>query len=340
MIELLDPSTVLQDQAAQATWNKIAASSYQADPFCCRTEWQLSYVETMSPNRKVLIHEEGGSQLTFALNRFRGRRNLLTPLETTWLFGSPLLGEHSMDLLADRLPEILSMENESGPINGLIISAIPNEGELRNQLIKQLGPHARLRAVREEGVCAASLSGGLDGYLSRRSPSFRKGIRKQSSKASREGVTFERQSPQTVQAAEDVYQRMIDVELKSWKGIGECGMAEDNISPYYACMINRLALGGNARVIFARHEGTDIGYIFGGLGSDCYRGQQFSFDDKWKKYSIGNLMQLEKIRWLCEDNIARYEMGPTMAYKSHWTEEVVSIHACLVEPTIQRRVNP
>jgi CelD/BcsL family acetyltransferase involved in cellulose biosynthesis len=32
-------------------------------------------------------------------------------------------------------------------------------------------------------------------------------------------------------------------------------------------------------------------------------------------------MQLEKIRWLCEEGVSRYDMGPLMDYKRHWTEK-------------------
>ena len=89
-------------------------------------------------------------------------------------------------------------------------------------------------------------------------------------------------------------------------------------------MIRRLAVRGAARVMFARHEGRDIGFIFGGMLGPCYRGQQFSYDAAWKDLSIGNLLQVEQVRWLCEEGAVRYDMGTAsgeaMAYKRHWTE--------------------
>ena len=90
-------------------------------------------------------------------------------------------------------------------------------------------------------------------------------------------------------------------------------------------MMKRLALSKNARVILARHEGKDIGYIFGGMAGKVYRGQQFSFDDQWRSSSIGNVLQFEQIKWLCEEGSTRYDMGPLnghkMGYKRHWTEK-------------------
>ena len=51
----------------------------------------------------------------------------------------------------------------------------------------------------------------------------------------------------------------------------------------------------------ALHEGKDIGFIFGSMAGQIYRGQQFSFDDSWSHASIGNVLQTEQIKWLCEE---------------------------------------
>ena len=50
----------------------------------------------------------------------------------------------------------------------------------------------------------------------------------------------------------------------------------------------------------------------------------FSYDQSVAALSIGTLLQLEKIRWLCQDGIQRYDMGISgggrIAYKRHWAE--------------------
>ena len=88
--------------------------------------------------------------------------------------------------------------------------------------------------------------------------------------------------------------------------------------------------------MFAMHEGKDIGFIFGGMAGSCYRGQQFSYDVDWKAFSIGDLLQLNQLLWLCEEGAVRYDMGmsdhPSMAYKTHWAEMELSLHACLLLP--------
>jgi CelD/BcsL family acetyltransferase involved in cellulose biosynthesis len=101
-------------------------------------------------------------------------------------------------------------------------------------------------------------------------------------------------------------------------------MAEPPAIDFYRAMLRRLALTGDARVILARSADQDIGFIFGGMCAGIYRGQQFSFDSEWARFSVGSLMQWEQVRWLCEENAHRYDMGPilapAMAYKRHWTE--------------------
>lgn len=85
-----------------------------------------------------------------------------------------------------------------------------------------------------------------------------------------------------------------------------------------------MAKSASARVIFARHGERDIGFIFGSVAGAYYRGQQFSYDDAWGAYSIGNILQLEQVRQLCEEGGERYDMGPLlgsrMGYKRHWAE--------------------
>ena len=105
-------------------------------------------------------------------------------------------------------------------------------------------------------------------------------------------------------------------------------------SSFYDAMLRRLAPAHGARVMFAVHEGRDVGFIFGGMAGDVYRGQQFSYDQEWKDAGIGNLLQMEQVAWLCEQGAVRYDMGPLtgprMGYKAHWTEACLPIQTWLM----------
>ena len=58
--------------------------------------------------------------------------------------------------------------------------------------------------------------------------------------------------------------------------------------------------------------------------------QQFSFDEDWRRHSIGNLLQYEQVKWLCEEGFAGYDMGPVMDYKFHWTEQCLSLQSVMM----------
>ena len=118
--------------------------------------------------------------------------------------------------------------------------------------------------------------------------------------------------------------------------LGACGMTEMPARRLYAILMRNLARQGMARIILARHEESDIGFIFGGVVGAVYRGQQFSYNNAWRRWSIGNLLQVEQVRWLCEEGVSRYDMGPldgeAMRYKEHWTERRLPLETWLLIP--------
>ena len=302
---------------------KAVINANQADPFCCSPVWQLSFHEAYSPNRRLLIRESNNNVIAFAEKVFSPKSIYLTPIESHWFFGNPLLGKHSVDLLSDTLVDIEAEYTSNYP--KIAISGIRPNGSLLKELTRKLGSKFDFTRRNAAVQCSASLLAGLDGYLSRRSGNFRKKLNKQIRGASGMGVTFERHVPCSDAEAEATYSRMLSVELSSWKGIGKCGMAEPRSKKFYDVMMKRLAACGDARVIFAKHEGNDIGFIFGGMAGGIYRGQQFSFDEDWRSASIGNILQIKQVEWLCEEGAKRYDMGPLkgqgMEYKAHWTDQ-------------------
>jgi hypothetical protein len=319
-----------------SNWNKAVLQNPQVDPYCCRTEWQLSFHEAMEPGRKLIVREAPGSVLAMAEYNWPDHGRVYGPLESHWFFGCPLIGPDAIELLDELSSELSASAGMPPP--SFIISGLAPDSPLLKQLALKLRSRFDFLKGRSEILCSASLEGGIDGYLARRSAKHRRSVSKQYRKATREGVTFERHAPTTPEQTAQVYARMIAVEEASWKGIGECGMATETSSLYYDCMIQRLARYGGARVMFARHGEKDIGFIFGGLVDTVYRGQQFSYAEDWKSYSIGNLLQLEQIKWLCDDNVERYDMGPMMEYKDHWTEIRRTITAVMLRQKRPRSI--
>ncbi len=314
MIELDHPDSI---------WNRAVRAEDHGDPFCCRTEWQLSFHETFPPRRTLRVATRGESVAAFAL-RDHGEVTVLEPIDCNWLFGSTLLGPDAVPLLAELLAE--------HPARPAIVSGLLPDGARVRELLRTFGHSHELLLVAEDTACTASLEGGFDGYLSRRSAKHRRSVRRAARRVAAAGVTFERHAPAAIAQVDPVYERVLAVEARSWKGIGRCGMAEPPSCHFYRAMLRRMAASGGGRVIFARHEGEDVGFVLGCVGSGVYRGQQFSFVEPWRRASLGNVLQLEQLRWLCEEGVARYDMGPLMDYKPHWTERRQRFQAVALRP--------
>ena len=277
---------------ADSPWNRAAAATAQYDPFCCRTEWALSFHESFARHRALHLRAEGGSVLAFAERRERRLGPVLEPVESHWLCGCPLLGADAVELLDAFLAEF----DDSSRPRAVLVSGILPGSRLRRRLAAAFERRWQIFVLEPNHGRGASLDGGLDGFLSRRSGRLRRELRRQQRRAREHGVWFERAAPRSAAEAESVYARMLAVEQKSWKGIGRCGMAEPPSRAFYAAMLGRLAAAGAGRVVFARRGDDDVGFVLGGVCGSVYRGQQFSYDERWQALSIGNLLQVEQVR--------------------------------------------
>ena len=92
---------------------------------------------------------------------------------------------------------------------------------------------------------------------------------------------------------------------------------------FYAAMLPRLCALGQQRTIFARQHDRDVGYIFGAVMGDEYRGLQFSYADELSNFGIGGLLQYQQVVELCGDGVARYDLGTEMDYKRRLAEEIM-----------------
>ena len=316
-----------------SAWTGAALGTNQADPFCCLPAWQLAFHDAFCPNRRLFIAEKGGTVLAFAEQVFSPDDVYLTPIEPSWFFGCPLLGPRAVQLFAEALAFWADAYQPHFP--SIVISGIRPEARLGRSLFAAFKNDCTFYLHSEGTQCVASLAGGLDGYLSRRSANHRSKLKQATKKARAAGITFERHAPASVAEARTVYARMIAVEKSSWKGLGQCGMAEPVVCDFYAFLLERQVAFQGSRIIFARHEDKDIGFIFGGMAGKVYRGQQFSYADNWRAFSIGNLLQMEQIDWLCAEGARRYDMGPIsgprMEYKAHWAEREIPIQTWLLQ---------
>lgn len=319
-----------EEDKAEALWNRLSALTPQPDPFCGTTHWQWAFHDAIDYRHELDIMHEGEGLVHFTRHPLDDEL-ALWPIERHWLFGCNLLGPDALDVFELVLERETYMDTDLSPV---IVSGLDPAGRLLAGIKARVGGRFRLEPFRKEVQCAASLSGGLDGFLSRRSGNFRRNLRRAAKRAAEDGVAFERHCPLTARQADKVFKRMLAVELTSWKGMGRCGMESPSMSRFYSFMLRRLARTGEGRVVLATQDRRDIGFIFGGMAGGVYRGQQFSFDESCAALSIGNLLQFEQIKWLCQEGAERYDLGPllgpSMEYKYSWTEIQLPIEAWLI----------
>ena len=323
-----DQSELESDEA----WNRLALATPQPDPFCSTTHWQLSWREAIEPRRPLLVQRSEDGLVHLVQHRLSDTA-AFGPIERSWLFGCNLLGPAALDLLGDLLANLAEEVRASAPI---VISGLDPVGQLLTSLKARFASAYAIERFRHEFQCAASLEGGLDGFLSRRSGNFRRNLRRAEKRAAEVELIFERYAPTSAQEADAVFDRMLAVEWTSWKGLSRSGMDAPTMVRFYSTMLRRLARTGDARVIMVKQDESDVGFIFGGRAGGFYRGQQFSFDEDWAAFSIGNLMQFEQVKWLCEEGASRYDLGPllgpSMEYKHRWTELQLPIEAWILKP--------
>ena len=86
--------------------------------------------------------------------------------------------------------------------------------------------------------------------------------------------------------------------------------------------IAAVGTSGALRLGFLTSEGQDLGFILGAVVGERYRGLQFSFDDRFRDGSPGDVMQGLQIRRLVDEEVLEYDLGTEAPYKIRWAENL------------------
>lgn len=295
------------------------------DKFCSTTAWILSASSALMPPRTAFTLRGKAGYFAAMLGIHPGGFPYIEPVELAWGLAAPLIGADGQTLAEEVVAAlaaqrawqivILSGHTMDGPQRRALERAMPIRWERRRGT-------PTLRHV-------ASLEGGVDGYLSRRSRELRKSIRKTLRAATEQGVTFESVRASTAEAAA-LYARIQAVETRSWKSLEGVGISQGSMRDFYAAMLPRICARGEQRTIFARAGDQDIGFILGAVFEGEYRGLQFSYDDSYSQLGIGGLLQYHQVVELVADGVGRYDLGTEMDYKRKWAEETVETEMLVV----------
>ncbi len=318
-MELVDLSAHADD------FDRQVAATPGIDRFCSSSAWVLAASEALMPPRAPFTFRGQHGYLAAARGVHPAGFPYVEPLELAWGLASPLVGADAGGL-AEEIVSILAARRDW---QLAIFAGMTSDGAHRRALERAMPGRWERRRGTPTIRHIASLQGGIDGFLARRSRELRKSLRKSSRLAAELGVTFESVRAGPAEAAA-LYERILAIESGSWKSRESVGISVGPMRAFYGAMLPRLCALGQQRTLFARARGRDVGYILGAVFDGEYRGLQFSYDDDLARLGLGGLLQLHQIIELCADGVERYDLGTEMDYKRRWAESVMETDMLVV----------
>jgi CelD/BcsL family acetyltransferase involved in cellulose biosynthesis len=311
-VEPIDLAAVADD------FDLEVAATPAIDRFCSTTAWILAASAALMPPRVPFSFR--GRHGYFAAMRGVHPAGFpyVEPVELAWGLAAPLVGRDP-EALADEVVAVLAGRRDW---QLAILSGLTAVGPQRRALERALPARWERRRGTPTIRHVASLDGGMDGFLARRSRELRKSLRKSLRAAAAAGVSFEEADRGECDAAA-LYDRVQAIEARSWKAREGVGISAGPMRAFYGEMLPRLCARRQHRTLFARIEDRDIGYILGAVFEGEYRGLQFSYDDDFSALGIGGLLQYRQVEALCAEGVGRYDLGTEMDYKRRWAEEIM-----------------
>lgn len=326
----------MQRVCAQSFFSRLEAfdqavlQTPDIDHFCSASPWAISAMETLSDDHELLAlraeHVDGWAALSRSTHPRVG--HYLQPLEASWGLCAPFIGAHPEKLIREFAHWARA---ESASWRLLFLTGIVEGSAQFTSLIRHFRDDHLIGLGPRMQRMSASLEGGFEGFLSRRSSKFRANMRRARRIAETRAVSHQYLHHfSSTQQVQQTFERVLAIERESWKGAADAGICTTPMRDFYERMLPRLAQRDALRVVFTRVDDADIAYCVGGLTGLTYRGLQMSFDRAHRDLSAGNLVQLAMIEHLCDEGILAYDMGQAMDYKSRWTDDTFETVALMV----------
>src|SRR4051812_14725219 len=160
----------------------------------------------------------------------------IEPLELAWGLAAPLIGRDPAALAA----EVVSALAARRDWQLAIFAGLTADGPQRRALDRVLPPRWERRRGTPTVRHVASLDGGIDGFLSRRSRELRKSLRKAMRAATAAGLVFESVRGASAADAAALYARIQQIEAASWKARDGVGISSGPMRLFYQLMLPRL----------------------------------------------------------------------------------------------------
>ncbi len=326
----------------------VVDSTPLVDHWCSGPDWQIPVATAFAPDSERLILATEGQDGFALLSKYHDDQDtpMFGGMEPLWGFGTPILGRDPQ-AVATKLAAVLAARADWEVLflPGMPVAEEP-VGEPGEQTIHRPEPTVTLavavalsslgqvgfaegitRQVADLSQTAALGDGskpesvsetesGYERWLGRRTARFRRNLRQATARAESEGLTIEDAATDP-----DLFDRLIAIEHRTWKGHEGSGITTDEMSTMYRLMVDRLRASGRLLVYIARHKEADVGYILGGLRARRYRGLQLSYTDDGRHLSVGNLLQNHQLQQLDRANLADvYDLGMDFDYKRRWAD--------------------
>ncbi len=303
-----------------AAYDELVLATADIDHFCSSSDWILPAHLALVPGaREPWIYRGEAGFITMMRGTHSQGWRYLESFEPMWGLASPLIGEDGSSLA--RAFAATSWDRRAD-WQVICLSGMFDTSTTLAEVRARLDGRCELVEATITGRHIASLAGGVDGFMARRSRNFRRSLSRSRRRAQAAGIEFESCPATTASAADATLERILAVERSSWKGLDQVGIDNSRMRGFYRIMGRRMAARGAHRVIFARHEERDIAYIFGGIFASSYRGLQLSFAAGYRDHALGNLCQYQQIVELCAEGVEEYDLGTAMDYKRRWAEVV------------------
>lgn len=302
-------------------WDAAVDRTEGADPFCASSLWSFSAAASFPEAAPPVVLTDGSSFAGLRARTDEEGTRLLVGLDPVWGFATPVVGH---PVVAARL---LAARLRLDDHDVAVIAGQRSDDVGLHCLVQVLGEGCRLLQGPAEQRLQIDLGGGFDAWWSRRSPRFRQRLRQLRRRAEQAGLEVVDRSALPPEGAMDL---VLAVEAGSWKGAEGTGLAAEGLADFYRRVVWRLAAADQLRLLVARLDGRDVGYVLGGVRGRTYRGLQLSYAADVAELGVGHLLQLHQLEALRGSGTDTYDLGMDMPYKRRWADRIDETFALLV----------
>lgn len=316
--------------ADTAAIESLVDSTPLVDRWCSGPDWFLPAHRAFSEGAEPLTwFEDGTGAVLLCQAEMEDGAVFIAGLEPLWGFASPLLGPDLPSLAAFAAEHLRHVSDW----DVCAIAGLPLSETLAREMAQPFSALGQVQAVYGIVRQVADLANGHERWFATRSAKFRKSLRQSERQAQRVGITFA-----DVSNDPNVYRRCVAIERTSWKGLTGDGITSPGMFRFYELMADRLQRTDRLRATVAQLEGVDVGFIFGGVRDQRYRGLQLSFTEGARHLSVSHLLQHHTIQQLIDEGVHTYDMGMDMEYKQRWaTHEQPSMSLIIHRASSRKR---